>query len=306
MKIKNINSSCCKKCLQLSLSVDMMIRFAELVYPGYSIYKRTGLQEGMPIPNQTAAARIVADMVQDGYYIDFVETLVKIDRKGYKGNSYNLTGLNNVVSSVIAEGFSFDKVSGQFYENDKEHVSPNWGRLLEGDERRMTVLRIDIAGNSVLVKNNPRIKIEKAYRDMRAIITRAVTSRLGRLWSWEGDGALAVFLFGSIEKMAVYAGMEILHELFFYNRLHNPLNSPINVRLGAHMGQVRYSDKETERLKNETIKKAVFLESLASTNTLSVSYNIFMNMDQNTLNLFNAEKNKDGLKYRLYAIGTEK
>ena len=284
----------------------MMIRFAELVNPHYNIYKRTGLKEGMPIANQDAAERIVTDMIQDGYYVDFVETLVKIDREGYMGRRYGLRGLNNVVSSLMDEGYSFDKVSGQFFENQQEHISPNWGRLQEGDERRMTVLRMDIAGNSVLVRNNPRPKIEKAYADIRNIVNRTVTSRLGRLWSCEGDGALAAFLFGPMEKMAIYAGMDILHEIFFYNLLYNPLDSPINIRLGAQTGQVRYSNNEIERHKNDTVKQAVFLEALAHNNTLSVSYNLYITMEQEILNLFSEEKTRGGCKYKLYVMGTEK
>ena len=304
--IKYSNSSVCKRCLQLSLPVDMMIRFAELTNPKYNIYKRTGLREGMPVANQTAAERIVMDMIQDGYYVDFVETLVRIDREGYMGRSYDLKGLKNVVASLIEEGYSFDRESGQFFENQKEQITPNWGRLLEGDERRMTVLRLDIAGNSALVKNFSRDKIESAYNDIRNIMNRSVTNRLGRLWSWEGDGALAAFCFGQMEKMAVFAGMEILHEMFFYNRVRNPLGSPIKVRLGAQIGQVSYSENEIDRLKNETVKQAVYLESLASSNALSVSYNLYINMDQDTLNLFSAEKIHGGCKYRLYTMGTGK
>ena len=306
MKLRYANTSNCRKLLQVSLPIDTMIRFAQLVNPDYDIYRRIGISEGMPISNQDAADRIVADMIQDGYYIDFVEALVRIDREGYMGRQYNLRGLNNVVASLIDEGFSFDKVSGQFFENQHEHISPNWGRLLEGDEREMTVLRLDVAGNSELVKNNPRPKIDKAYSDIRTIVSRAVISRLGRLWSWEGDGVIAAFLFGPMEKMAVYAGMEIIHELFFYNRLRNPLDSPVNVRLGAQIGQVRYSDNAVERLKNETIRQATFLEALAASNAFNVSYKLCINMDQHTLDNFSDEKNSGGCKYRLYKIGTEK
>jgi len=284
----------------------MMIRFAQLVNPGYNIYKRTGLSEGMPIPSQNAAERIVADMILDGYYVDFVEALVRIDREGYMGRNYDLKGLNNVVVSLMDDGFTFDKVSGQFFEDQQKQISLNWGRLQEGDERKMTVLRLDIAGNSILVKNNPRPEIEKAYKDVRSIVNRIVTGRLGRLWSWEGDGVIAAFLIGPMEKMAVFAGMEILHELFFYNRLRNPLPAPINVRLGAQTGMVRYSDNVIERLKNEPVKQATFLETLAADNSLGVSYNLYIGMDQSTLDLFGDEKISGGCKYRLYTMRPEK
>jgi len=306
MKIRNANLTICKKCLQESLPIDMMIRFAKLAIPNYNIYSRTGLEEGMPISKQYAAQRIVTDMIQDGYYIDFVEAMVQIDANGYMGKRYSFKGLKDVVEGLIDEGYSFDKVSGQFMENQRERISSNWGRLREGDERKMTLLRFDIADNSTLVKNNPRSKIDQAYNDLRNIVIRAVTTRLGRLWSWEGDGVLAAFLFGPKEKMVVYAGMEILHEIFFYNRLRNPLGSPINIRLGAHIGQVWYSNNEADRLRNETVKEASILEGLAGNNALCVSYNLYITMDQYILNLFSGEKTRGGRKFRLYKAGIEK
>jgi class 3 adenylate cyclase len=284
----------------------MMIRFAGLVYPGYNIYRRTGLSEGMPISNQTAAQRIVADMIQDGYFIDFVEALIRIDAKGYMGRRYALKGLNDVVAGLIQDGYSFDPVSGQFFENQRERISPNWGRLQEGDERRMTVLRLDVAGSSILVKQNSRTNIERAYKDLRALVTRTVTGRLGRLWAWEGDGALAAFLFGPMEKSAVYCGMDILHELFFYNKIRNPLDGPINLRIGVHIGTVRYSANEMGRMKNDAVKKAVELEAMAVINSMAVSSSLFISMDQNTTNLFTPEKNGSGGRYRLYKLGVEK
>jgi class 3 adenylate cyclase len=168
------------------------------------------------------------------------------------------------------------------------------------------LLRLDIVGNSELVRHNPQSQIKKAYNDIRGIVSHAVNSRIGRLWSWEGDGALAAFLFGPMEKMAVYAGMDILHEVFFYNRLRNPLDQPINLRLGAHIGQIRYSNSEMERLQNETVKEAIALESLAKINSLCVSYNMYITMDQNILSLFSEEKPGRSSKYRLYTVGHEK
>jgi class 3 adenylate cyclase len=306
MKIKNVTASFCRKTMQHSLPVDMMIRFAKLVNPSYNFYRRAGLREGQPISNQDAAQRIVADLIEDGCFIDFVEKLIQIDARGYMGRRYNLKGMDNVVNGVIQEGYSYDKSSGQFFENQHERITENWGRLKEGDERNMTLLRFDIAGNSILVKNNPPEKIKKAYGDLRIIITRAVTSRLGRLWSWEGDGALAAFLFGPTERTSVYCGMEILHEIFIYNRIGNPLSTPIKVRMGIHLGSVRYSENVMERLKNETANQAAKLEETVPDDSLGVSYNLYITMDQATLNLFGPEKTCGAGKYRSYRLSLEK
>jgi hypothetical protein len=306
VKIKNVNSSTLRKCLQDSLPVDMMVRFAKEANPGYDIYRRAGISEGIPISKQNAAQRILADMINDGHFIDYVEVLIRAEKKGFMGRHYQFRGLDEVIKGLIKEGYSFDNISGQFFENQRERISSNWGRLLDGDERKMTILRLDIAGNSALVKTNPKAQIEKAYGELRSIVTKAVTSRIGRLWSWDGDGALAVFHFGSMEKMAIYAGIEILHELFFYNRLDNPLDKPVNVRIGVHIGQTVYHNNELERQKNESVKQATIYERLAENNSLCVSYNCYITMDQITLKMYSGEKADRAYKYKLYRIGTEK
>lgn len=283
-----------------------MIRFAGLVSPGYDIYRRSGLTEGMPISNQNAAQRIVADLIQDGYFIDFVELLLKVENEGYMGRSYAMRGLNDVVAGLIQEGYAYDKASSQFFENQNERISENWGRLKNGDERRMTVLRLDVAGNSILVKQNPAGSVEKAYGDLRSIVSRAVIGRAGRLWSWEGDGALAVFLFGRREQNAVFSGMEILHELYFYNRLRNPLNKPIRVRIAVHTGSVYYYDNPVERLKNETIKQAVSLESAVPPGSLGISGNLGGSVDEFITDLCTPESAAGNKQYWLYRPAQER
>jgi class 3 adenylate cyclase len=175
MKIKN--ASFCRKCLQQSLPVEMMIRIAQLVSPEYDIYRRSGLTEGMPISNKDAAQRIVADLIEDGFFIDFVETLIRINKEGYMGRAYPLKGLNDVITGLIQEGYSYDEAADQFFENQWERISQNWGRLKDGDERRMTILRLDMVGSSSLVKQNSGDAIDRAYNDLRAIITKSVISR---------------------------------------------------------------------------------------------------------------------------------
>jgi class 3 adenylate cyclase len=306
MENEGFSGRYCRKCLCSSFSVHDMIRFVQMISPGYDIYKRTGFPKDVPIPGQDAASRIVTDMIREGLYVDFVEHLIRIDSEGFMGRRYDLRGLDDVIGGIIGHGYSYDKTTGQFMENQQERISLNWGRLKGGDERQMTVLRLDIAGNSALVKENPRNVVEKAYKDMRVIVTNAVVSRLGRLWSWEGDGALAAFMFGSKDKLAIFAGMEILHELFLYNRIGNPLSSPIKVRIGINAGPVLYSHNMTDCLKGETIKKAVELESKTEPNSMAISRNLFMSLGQAVLNVFGGEKNSGSMPFRQYQVGLEK
>jgi class 3 adenylate cyclase len=276
-----------------------------MVYPDYDIYKKSGYPAGHPIPSQDAATRIVSDMVQNGYYIDFVERLISVNANGYMGRRYDLRGLDDVIGDIIKAGFSYDKTTGQFFENQRERISRNWGRLVDGDERQMAVLRLDIAGNSILVKENPKNLIEKAYGDLRTIVTKAVVSRLGRLWSWEGDGALGVFMLEKYSRMAIFAGIEILNEMFLYNKMQNPLNSEIKIRLSVHSGHLVYYNNEAECLKTDIVKKAVFLESQAASNSLVISGSLAVTQDQALLNIFSNEKNTSDEKFRIYQLNQE-
>ncbi|MDR2471580.1 MAG: hypothetical protein LBD09_05670 [Treponema sp.] len=301
------SSRFCRKCLYSSLSVADMIRFVNMVDPDYDLYKRSGYHEGQPIATQDAATRIVTDMLQEGCYVDFAEVLIHVDHEGYMGRRYNIRGLDDVIGDIIQAGYSFDKTTGQFFENQRERITRNWGRLYEGDERQMAVLRLDIAGNSILVKENPRGHIEKAYGDLRKIVTRAVVSRLGRLWTWEGDGALGAFMLGRYSRMAIFAGMEILNEMLVYNKMHNPLNSEIKIRLAVHSGHVMYSESESECLKADTVKKAIALESKAALpNSVVISNSLAAAQDQALLDIFSPEKNISGEKFRLYQVNQDK
>ena len=296
----------CRKCLALSLSPEVMNRFAKMTNPGYDLQKSFGFSKGHPIGPHEAADRIVADMVADGYYIDFIETLIKVDEKGYMGHKYNFRGLDDVVGDVLQAGFSYDKATGQFFEDQSQQITRNWGRLVEGDERQMAILRLDVVGNTAIVKSNPKQLIDKTYGDLRKIVTNAVVSRLGRLWTWEGDGALAVFMLGDYSRMAIFAGIEIISEMFIFNKMDNPLNSAIKLRIAVNSGHLTYSESETQYTKADTVKKAILLESKAAVpNSLVVSESLAMSQDQSLLNVFSDSKivPNSTEKYRIYQVG---
>ncbi|WP_461247092.1 hypothetical protein [Treponema sp. R6D11] len=286
-----------------------MNRFAKLTDPDYDLYKSYGFSKGHPIGIHEAADRIVGDMVQNGYYIDFVETLIQAESKGYMGRKFAFRGLDDVIGDVLQAGYSYDNATGQFFEDQEKQITRNWGRLMEGDERQMAVLRLDVAGNTILVKENPKASIDKAYGDLREIVNNAVVSRLGRLWTWEGDGALGVFMLGDYSRYAIFAAMEILSEMFVYNKADNPLNSPIKLRIAVHSGHLVYTESATQLLKADTIRTTMTLESkAASPNSMVVSESMAMSQDQSLLNIFTDSKvvPNSTEKYRLYQVYLER
>jgi len=288
------------------MSVDKMIRFANMIIKDYAILIEKKFPRGHAINGQDAADQITKDMLKEGKYVDFVELLIRINDTGFMGHRYTLRGLDDVINDVIQAGYNLDRATAQFFEDQSQNITRNWGRLLEGDERLMAVLRLDIAGNTILVKENPKHLIDKAYGDLRTIISEAVTSRLGRLWIWEGDGALGVFMLANYSSMAIFAGIEILNEMFIYNKMKNPLKSEIKLRIAIHSGDLTYTNDNSKCLKAETIRKATTLESkIAAPNSLVISESLALSQNQELLNIFSNSKTVDSEKYRIYQVRTD-
>jgi hypothetical protein len=65
---------------------------------------------------------------------------------------------------------------------------------------------------------------------------------------------------------------------------------------------IRYYDNVIERLKNETIKQALILESGAPPDSMGISQNLFISLEPSILNLFTPEKPYRDGRYRLYNI----
>ncbi len=307
MKIKSATITLCKKALYESVSTNDMWKFARLLDDSYDIYERSGFPPNIPLSNQNAANQIIRDVIEDKRFIDFIEVLVKVSTIGYMGRIYSINHLPTIIKNLQKEGYRFDETTGQIFEDQKQRATPNWGRLLNGDERTVALLRLDIVDNSGLVKSASEKNIKKAYNDLRHIFEQAVLSRSGRLWAWEGDGALAGFVFGQKEKSVLMAGIEVLNELFFYNKFKNPLEEPIRVRIAAHAGTFKYNSDLSKLLKNQVIKETMDLEKYATAiDSFSVSPNLFISVDDVVQKLFTEKAHKKFGKVKKYCIGMEK
>jgi class 3 adenylate cyclase len=261
MKVKSSLAQALKKSLYESLSAEMLERIAKDIIPDYDLRERTGFPPNIPMQGQVAASRIVDDFAGDERFLHFVERLVVLDREGFMGRPYRIAGLREIVKGVAAEGYLWDTETGFFMEDSRIRRTRNWGRLVQGEELRFSLLRIDVVNNSRLVQVRGEAAARGAYDDLRSILSRAVERRTGRIWSFEGDGALAAFLFGHSTTSSVLAGMALLHELFIYNRAYNKIGEPLRVRAAVHTGPLRYQGDAGEIVKQETCQEVMEAES---------------------------------------------
>ncbi len=250
-----------KKSLYESLNAEMLERVAQDLIPDYDLRQRTGFPPNIPMQGQTAASRIVDDIVAEDLFLHFIERLVQLDREGFMGRSYRVAGLRELFKSIGGEGYIWDTETSHFMEDPRIRRTHNWGRLLQGEELRFSLLRVDVVKNSRIVKVHGETAARGAYEDLRGMLARCAERRSGRIWSWEWDGALAAFLFGHSTTSSVLAGMALLHELFIYNRAYNRMGESVSVRAAVHTGPIRYFSEVGEILKQETCREVIESES---------------------------------------------
>ena len=303
MKIRGALSQMLKKSLYESLSAEMLERVAQDLIPDYDLLRRTGFPPNIPMQAQTAASRIVDDIVADGLFLHFIERLVLLDHDGFMGRSYRIAGLKEIFKIIGAEGYIWDTETGHFMEDSRIRRTRNWGRLLQGEELRFSLLRVDVVKNSHIVKVHGETAARGAYDDLRNILARCAERRAGRIWSWEGDGALAAFLFGHSTTSSVLAGMALLHELFMYNRTSNRISESIRVRAAVHTGPIRYFADIGEVLKQETCREVIESESIwTPPDGLSISPAVAGTLDRVILDRFKPAP-ESGSRALIYTIG---
>jgi hypothetical protein len=249
------------RALYESLSIEVMTRLADRLIPGYDLYARTGYPRNIPLQIRDAADQIAKDMHASYLFLPFIEALIALGSKGMMGRVYQIPLLRELEKELKKEGLVWNEASGLFIESWAEDANPNWMRLREGEEAQVALLRFDVCGNTKLVRRYGSERAKEAYGKLFGFAKDACRKANGRVWHFEGDGALLAFLYGEKELEAVLCGMETLHELFLYNSLDSDLETPLSVRMAVHTGKLRYSAKLEERDKSELVVRLKEQES---------------------------------------------
>lgn len=261
-----------ERALAESLDMQTLKALAEKLFHNYDFYKKTGFSHNLNIPRQVAVKQLVSDIKQSGSFIRLIEILIEMHSVGYMGKKHPIKNLRELIGHIREAGLIFDIENRVFVEDPSMRRTKNWGALIEGEQYLFALLRLDIAGNSKLVREYPDNVIQATYADFRNMVQESIDKRNGRIWSWEGDGGLIAFFFSSKNLYATFAGMDIVNKLFLYNKLHCRLGQPLGVRIAVHAGLMDYTESEDDLKRCDIIKKVVDIEAHNTVpNTLTVS-----------------------------------
>jgi class 3 adenylate cyclase len=291
--------------LSQSMPVELMQKVARMVIPNYDIYERSGFPAAIPMPRADAARHILKDFSREGYLLKFVESLIEVSNQGFMSRDVRIPLLPRIIAEVEDQGYRYSATNGVFVEAGEHERTMGWGTLREGHTYEFALLRVDVVDNSEMVRRYPRSQVADAYANVRAVITRQVEKRDGRIWGWEGDGGLAAFYFLDKTIQATLCGIETVHELFLYNLMGRILPEPIRVRLAVHAGPCRFlmSAKESA---GDTIRRVELLESrYTRPGCLTVSPGVYTDLGSKLAPLFVSVPGPDNSTVYRYALEWE-
>jgi len=283
-----------------------MVRIAKMVWNDFDIYLVSGFRESIPIPPQDCATTIVRFVLDNDKFLPFIEALILVDQQGIMGRRYPISNLREIIKALMANGFAYDGVNNLFLEDGIQRKSLGWGRLQEGNDYNLALLRLDIVHNSKIVRDQDQNLVILAYAGLRELISHKVEKRLGRIWNWEGDGGMAAFFYGHRQQLATLAAIDILHGLFLFNRLKNPLGVPISLRLALHTGHIKFATEASEWKKSDVVKQVVEMESkYTAKDSLTISSQTEAALDRTFATQFLRAKTRDGTPIYTYKMDWE-
>lgn len=163
---------------------------------------------------------------------------------------------------------------------EERQMDYTWGTLKDGMLAKFIFLKIDIVGHSKIVKNNPKEKVSITLDNFEKYIERNVSDFGGQLWTWQGDGGLAVFLGGNIADEAVQCAFCIINEMESFNNFKSKIRDKIAIRIAMHIGNAIYR-KQTGRIHSEDINFVSQLEKeCTSANDICISRPLYTELSE--------------------------
>lgn len=150
-----------------------------------------------------------------------------------------------------------------------------WKKLTNGTFAEFCFIKLDIAGHSKIVENNPKKRVSNTLDSFENYVDGYISDFGGQLWSWQGDGGLVAFLGRESTENAVKSALCIIDELDSFNKFKSEISEEIRVRIAIHIGTALYRE-HTGRIHSYDINFVSHMEEkYASPNDICISHDVY-------------------------------
>ena len=274
--------------VSLAIKAKEIDEIGKMLSKGFDLNQLSGKPSNVTIPPRLSATILVEYMVEKNKTAELIKLLAELDNSTILGRTLCIDGIDYFLQQLTQNGYVYDirKRKVLPLKEDPQEL-PNWGALKEGKNYLVTVLSLDIVGNSELVKKHGVKTMKKVYTQLWKFLRHHLSHFDGRIWNWAGDGGILAFTFKNQIERSVLFSFEVQRTISLFNiDLNNPIEDPIKLRIGVHHGKLIYHT-DTGKIVSEVINLAAHLEKQAAEpGYISITDTVYKGLNKKFQSLF--------------------
>ncbi|MDA3938849.1 MAG: adenylate/guanylate cyclase domain-containing protein [Spirochaetia bacterium] len=248
----------------------------KIIYSKYDGHKAAGVKNHITMSPRKCANALVQFLNESKKTFQLIKLIIEMDDSALNGKAKNIEGLEAYLNKLVKSDIYYDFKKRKLHHSKKDaHKMINWGILNDGKTYSITVMSLDIVGNSMLVKKHGTKTMEKVYFRLRNFIEKKVLDYDGRIWNFAGDGGLIAFTLKEHPTRAALCALDIRAALAVFNiRPDLPIKEHISLRLALDTGKIKFSSN-TGHIVSDIINYAAHLEKAGTLpGEISISENV--------------------------------
>lgn len=265
----------------------------KIIFSKYDGHKAAGIKNHITMSSRKSANALVQFLNEGKKTFQLIKLIIEMDNSSLNGKAKSIEGLEAYLNKLIKSDIYYDFKKRKLHHSKKETQNIiNWGILKEGKTYNITVMSLDIVGNSKLVKKHGTKTMEKVYFRLRSFVEQKVLDYDGRIWNFAGDGGLIAFTSKDHVVRSVLCSLDIRAALSVFNINPDiPIKDSIILRLALDTGKVKFSF-DTGHIVSDIINYAAHLEKMGTLpGEISISENIKKELPSKIVKIF-SDKNK--------------
>ncbi len=248
----------------------------KIIYKHYNGHKAAGVKNHITMSPRKCANALVQFLNDSKKTFQLIKLIIEMDDSSLNGKSITIEGLEAYLNKLAKSSIYYDFKKRKLHHSKKDALEMiNWGTLKDGKTYNITVMSLDIVGNSKLVKKYGTKTMEKVYFRLRSFVEQKVLDYEGRIWNFAGDGGLIAFTFNEHTTRAALCALDIRAALSVFNiRPDLPIKDNITLRLALDTGKIKFSDN-TGHIVSDIINYVAHLEKSGTLpGEISISENV--------------------------------
>jgi class 3 adenylate cyclase len=271
-----------------NFKTDEVNELGRLVLGCFDSNDAAGKRHHVSLSSRKSAGLLVENCASKGKMASLIKLVVEVDDGVVHGRPVQVEGLEEFLGKLVRTGIHYDFKTRKVVNSCSDPQDlPNWGCLKDGREYDITVVSLDIVGNSAKVRKLGTQRMEKLYFTLWSFLREKLASVDGRIWSWAGDGGLIAFALRDHQARAARFAIELQSTVPVFNL--SASGSPagdIALRLGIDSGRVKFCI-ETGTIVSDVINYAAHLEKSSTLpGAISISKTVYDSLPPRLASIF--------------------